>query len=756
MWPGFVALSIAAGFLIPLLFNRRYYWIDDTQSGAYGQWYEIGNRVLEGNGSFLNPTVWQSGNYLAEGAWGLFSPLLWGVGLASHVVPSAIGFAMAVKLACMIVGGLGLFLLAREFGADRPWAAAVAVAAPFAGMTFYMDATSWVNGLMAWALMPLAWATIRRAVFSGRSPAIAIVAGASMIGIGYVHATIFLGIAVAATVVEAFLSRDRVAIVRSFAIALAVGSFAVIVHLPGLLSASVSGRVQTIVNTGLLTVDLSGLFASSTPLGSPQVGLFGGWITPDSPLVYVAWFLPFFAFVRWRELVDLLSRRISVVIVLAVGVIGVLLPSDFGPLRIPLRMMPYVVMTVLIILAVGMSRAPATPLSRRRLGFALAYVVASGWLTFVQAPKYGPAVLAAVAASGFAVWVVYRIGTRADTTSGTAFAPFRRIGFATSAAIVAIVGSVAFVLPQHYVQPRGPLLDYEVGTELADFRSQLAGAEGDTIVVGGVLGGAINADDWAETLVANLWYIPDPSVQNAYTVVFYPGYQDKMCMEYQGSTCPELYERLFEPQPETGLPLADLIGVSSVQVVKSDVPEDIWRTVPDGWHIVSDTERTRLIVRDAPVPGAGSVVWTSEGTRVQVDHADEMGVTFTVDEVPEGGGTVALSRIPWPGYSVDGGTIAEEPIEGFLLGVDVPAGSDGSTVTVSYRAPGWPLQLAAAILLVVVLLGWSALRTYGRLRPGSGGRLGRWAAASLGPAAGRPASEDRLSPSDSPSASSPQ
>jgi hypothetical protein len=138
--------------------------------------------------------------------------------------------------------------------------------------------------------------------------------------------------------------------------------------------------------------------------------------------------------------------------------------------------------------------------------------------------------------------------------------------------------------------------------------------------------------------------------------------------------------------------------------------------VPDGWSIVQDDSRTRLIVRDRPVAGAGSVVWQSAGTSVTVLREDAMGVTFRVDATPADGGTVALSRLPWPGYQVNGGTVTAKPIEALLLGVDFDASQVGHNVTVSYWSPGWPIQTVAAVSLLLIALGWPIVRLFGRRR----------------------------------------
>lgn len=722
VWPILAVLAAVAGACIPLLFNPTFYFIDDSQSGALGQWYEIGRRVLEGDWSIINPTVWQAGHYLAEGAWGIFSPLLWVIGIGLHAVADGAIYMTVVKLCFFGVAAYGLWLLARTFGVAAHWAAAIAVAASLTGFTLYMDAASWVNGFMAWALWPLAWALVRRAVFEAKSPLLAIVACASMMGIGYVHGTLALACTFVATIIEAIGRRHRATIVRAFAAATAAGLFAVIVHLPSVLVSPITGRTTDIVNSGLMTVNLSGLAASAVPIASPQMGFFGTNF-PNAPLLYIAWFLPMLAFVEWRRFAGVLRDRISVVIVFGVALAATLLPSDFGPLRFPVRLMPYVAVAVIVMAGIGLSMALARPLTARRLWSGVAVTVGSTYFAFAVTPDPWRALAAVLAVAIAGLLAVYAL--LGGAFGGSAAAGARKRVRPVAAASVVVGFTLLMLVPQHMVAPRSPLQDYKSPALLADYRIQFPDAEGDVLVVGGVENGRGQPGYWLETLAGNMFYINPASVQNSYSAVYYPPFQALTCMYYNGSTCGDAYEMIFAVLPETDLPVVDVLGVSTVQSIKAGVPESAWTVVPDGWHIVDDTDLTRTIVRDDPIDPAGSVAWSSEGTEVTVLEEDAMGVTFRVDDVPASGGTVALSRIPWPGYQVDGATIAAETVDTFLLGVEVPPNAGGTTVTVSYWSPGWQLQVVSGALLVLLLGAWVLLR---RIPRGGGARLGAWTA----------------------------
>ncbi|MET0479737.1 MAG: hypothetical protein ABWZ69_00115, partial [Mycetocola sp.] len=217
------------------------------------------------------------------------------------------------------------------------------------------------------------------------------------------------------------------------------------------------------------------------------------------------------------------------------------------------------------------------------------------------------------------------------------------------------------------------------------------------------------------------------------SAVYYPGYSGKTCMSYNGSTCKDIYKRLFQVQSDTGETLADLMGVSSVQSIKKVVPAAMWADVPDGWHIVEDTTVARLIVRDDPIPGAGGVVASSAGVDVEMVSSDNTGARFRVVENSEPGGSVTLSRIPWPGYQTSAGTLMEEPVDDFLLGVSLDGVAPGTVVTVEYRSPGYLVMIGAALLAALLAVVWTVLRAFGRTR-GSRERSGFLASVARGSA----------------------
>ncbi len=709
-------VATLAAIAITLAFNPRFYFVDDSQSAAFGQWFEIGRRLLGGDWSLLNPTVWQSGNYLVETSWGLYSPIIWMVGLGSHLAGDVLVYVTLVKVIFLVAGSIGCHLLARSFGANPLWSAMAATVAPLCGATVYLDSASWANGLMGWALLPFAWAANRAVVVRGRAPIVAILACAAVISISYVHSTLVLIFVIAATLVEAVTHRDTGRILRGGVIAVSAAAMVTIVHLPALLTAPVTGRSHGVFNSGVLTVNLSGIASSATPTGTSQVGLFGVAF-PDAPLTYIAWVLPLFAFVDFTRFGRILADRFSIVIALAIVVAIAIGPSDIGPLRFPIRMMPFVAMCVLVVLAVGLSLARKEHARRGRLFAALGVVFGSGLFALFQGPQYKWKIAFDSIGIALVICVIFlllyrqealdrwmqslsvRVTSRARRGAGQPrVLSFHRHSTVTIVSLI-IATTLGVTVVQHQTSPASPLRDYGLPTQVTDYTRQLAGARGETFIAGTPSG---SANEWKQTLVGNAWYLPDKSVQNAYSAVYFPPYAATTCMVYNGSTCGEVFGRLFTKQPTTGDLLVDLLGIDSVQLVKASASVADLALIPNGWHIASDTIVARLIVRDRLLAHPTGIAWRSAGVETSDERVTAQSISFHVDSAGADGGTVAFRRIPWTGYATSYGSIATSWTEGMLLTVDLPANAVGKTVVVSFEPPGYGLSTVALLVLIVV------------------------------------------------------
>lgn len=113
------AIATLLAAVIPLFTNPRFYYYDDTQSGAFGIWFEIGQKLRSGEWPLFSDMGWGAGNYTAEGQWGLWNPFIMLIGLGASATSSAVFFATALKILLLCLLSVGTFLLAREYGASR-------------------------------------------------------------------------------------------------------------------------------------------------------------------------------------------------------------------------------------------------------------------------------------------------------------------------------------------------------------------------------------------------------------------------------------------------------------------------------------------------------------------------------------------------------------------------------------------------------------------------------------------------------------
>ncbi len=706
-WGLVTVVASLLGALIPLLTNPRFYFYDDTEAGAYGIWFEIGKQLRAGQWPLFSDNGWAAGNYAAEGQWGIWNPLIMAVGLLASVATSAVVFTTILKIVLLMILAGGTFLLARHYGASPAWAAVGGVATPLAGFTVYMDAPSWVTGLMVFALLPWTWWGLRRTIFGRRNPVFGLVFGYLLITIGYVHGTIMLVAVFLGLLVEIFMRRRRDGALSLLFCGVILGLVAVTVYLPGVLTASVTVRGTGIGNSGFLGTDLTGLASSAMGSSLPQINGWWGAFSPV-PILYIAWFLPLAALISGRK-VGAAWRELSAILV--VGIISLMLtlaPSDMGPLRFPVRLMPYVALTVIVLVCVMISRFGVETFSKARTATILAIFSAGAYLAWSQNPKIVRIhfIFAALALVGILAVVAILYG-RSRLHGWDRLRVFRP---EPVAAVVMILVSLATAGGQRHYFPAAPLPDFGFPDAKAAYEKPLTGSQGMAFIVGEP--NKLGPDIWKETLASNAWYLSDAQVQNLYSPIMFAKYSDDLCMTSHGWTCPAAADKLFSIDPATGKRIVDLIAVDTVQILRD--PGDAGgvalhqRRVPKGWHEIASTPNAITWVRDAPLRDTGEPVWTSGGTRVSTVSDSSQQLVFRVDQVGSNGGQVALSRLAWPGYKADGATLAD-PLRGYLLTVNIPANSLGKDIVVSFEPPAWNVLVSLIILAGLLGAAWSGV-----------------------------------------------
>jgi hypothetical protein len=685
---GAAALTVLFALLALLLWNRHYFWYGDTPAAYYGWWYHLGDLVRHGEWPTIDPHAWRAGEIAAEGQWGLWSPLSIGIGLLATLVPDLLVLTVAVKLALVAAAVVGVYLLVRSYDAPPAPAYVAAVLAPMGGMTQYLDLPSWAAAEMIWALFPWAWWGLRRTMLRGANPLPALVAGYLLVTVGYVFGTIMLVVALVACLVDCCLVRDRAAAMRVLGAGILLGLVALTVYLPGVLTSSVSDRSSAFTAFGgKFTTDPLALVAGVLPTAAVP-----GTTSHLLPYSYLAWLLPIVFWIDWARARQGWRPLGGLLVFTAVTVLIVDGPSQVGPLRWPLRLAPFLVTGLVVLLVVSASRFGLIRPSPRRLGLSLAWVALAGLLAVVRAASQWGAHLCAVAlvAAGIVLlWWLLQAGRRSWL-----------------APVAGAVTLAAFGV-QHAFFPTPPSPQRNAPTELATYQALYPDAVGDLLQVGG--SDLLDRSDPAaaqQLPIGSAWYLTGLRSQNTYTAVSQRVYKYRYCVYYQGDTCPQLLDMLFTTEPTTGMKRVDLLGISSLLLIRQNFSADRLLHPPAGWQVAERTPYAVLWTRRTPIPGAGHVIWTSPGTSVSAVRASTTSTSLHLDQVPAGGGTIVFSLLDWPGYSTSVGTLAHS-VDGYLLTVRVPASAQGRTVDVAFHPPGWTAELGAWVLALVGGAAWS-------------------------------------------------
>lgn len=696
-WLALTAAVVLVLALVPLAFYHRYYFLGDTQDAFFARFVYYGQMLRHGHWELINPSAWRGGNYAVENTWGLYSPLVMVIAVISSMVGNQLVFITCLKLVFMVVSGTGAFALARSYRVPSAFAFLAGVTVPITGYNLYIDGPTWAFGLVAFALMPWVWWSLRRVVLVRGNPVVAIFAGICLVSLGYPSATISLAVVLVAAFVEALVLRDRRGALALAGVGICCALYVVTASLAPFLSREVTIRGGGGVGRSNFQVaDMVAYVTSILPAALPRVSAWWGPVA-KAPLQYIGWLLPLLACVQWRRVRALAGELSGQLIVLGVTALLTLGPSSIGPIRWPVRFLPYLDLAAVLVLFVLLGRARVRKPSARRLVVMLAWVVVAGYLSASAVPHRWHLAAVGMALVGVGVAVVWWLLRR-----GTWVGSLR-----VAACLFVAAWSVLVVGVQHHFLTTGGTADYDLPVRLSAYQGMLPAARGDVFVVGETYKRTANPSEFRRYVpLGNTWYLVPHPVQNLYSAVDFAKYRHAYCFNYQGSTCPDALRILFSKELRTGQPRVNLLSVSTVVILKAALNHTRITAPPSGWHLAGSTPYTVTWVRDRVVPGAGGVVWASPGVRLGATTDSSRTATARVTHVPPGGGTVVFSRLAYPGYRVSGGALAK-PIGHYLLTVHVRPGTAGRTLAVTYTPPGYHAELACGAIAVGFGLLWS-------------------------------------------------
>jgi hypothetical protein len=715
-----VAVIVALLAQAPLIRNHIFYYWDDSAAAFLPHWYQMGLALRSGHWPVLDPTMWMGGNIAAESMLGLFNP----VSLANFVIvswlPDLALSATFVKTEFLVLLAVGVYLLAREYGANRTASAAIATALPFTGYTVYFDAEAWAGGLMCYAWVPFVWWAARRYSRGALNPFVVVVFGYLAMTTGNPYGALAVIVVLVAVALELLIRKQWKRFGGLVLTGAAIGISSMVVFLPLLGSSAVTWRnAQGVTNDGFMVPNLGDLFAMSAPTYQPQFHAFATGVL-TTPVAYVAWFVvPLAPWLRWSALRENLRGRVSLLTFAVLYLLLLVGPSNLWLFRWPARLFEYATLPIGIAVAIVLTGGiRVTRWQRRAFGSAL-LIAAGAYLSWASTPaSLHRHLLAAVVVAAFLAAVVW-LSQRRPKFTGAAL---------ISGTAVVLVLQAVFYTGNYNITPW--YFPHDVAAMKADFAHRY---QGNTLMVGDVPQFAANAPEtpdgiWRDVLLAGPMHVAGVDALNSYTGIGDVKFADALCMNYYGGTCMDAYSYLWKNAQGTGVNLADALRLQTVVAANpapakktpadqtspavgsaGGVPADNDQSakplpVAPGWSVQEKTKVVTVFKRDAPVAWPqGRLSYNSGGVTVTSDVA-----TSATGETTKysGTGRVVFATLAWPGWTatVDGKPLAVRQGPAGLIQLDLPpAAAGGSTIELSFTPPGY--QLGIPLVGVGLLLG---------------------------------------------------
>lgn len=677
--PTALAVLVAVAAAIPMLSNRWFYYWDDSAAAFAPGWRVIGERVLSGSWPTLIPELWAGGNVTAEALYGTYNPLLLANSALIASIPNiAIGITL-VKMQFMAILAVGIYVLARQYGAHPSMAFVAGFAMPFAGYTLYFDASSWASGLFAFAWIPHVWWSTRASALGRVNPIVPILFGFLAMTTGNPYGAVGVGVVYLAVSAEVVARKDYRRIGSLAWSAVSVLMMSLIVYLPLAFTTDVSVRNQSgVSNDGTLKPGLGDLITVSSPTHLPMIGSFGADFM-TVPLGFLAWFIvPLSPWIRWRSLRRLKTSSVSLIVFAAIYAILLLGPSNLWLFRWPVRLIEYAQLPLLVLVSVALSAG----LERNKI--ALRSLITGG-LLLLQFYLAWSSVPDDFEMHALALLVCGTLTAAAIVLAHKWVRAFSTVLVLGIVAVLALQTNVWFLSNNNVTPWRFPR---QVAFMEDRFQDRYTGNTF-TIANTDTIPRDASTSQWGDLVFGNAWQGAGVDAVNSYAGISFEDFVRALCLNYFGGvTCPDAVPRLLSDAPGTDVPWTDALRLDTIVLQNSGPyggPEAL-EALPDDQWTVTESDIVTVASRIAPQTWPdGQLSATSPGLTVTENRSE----TDTREVLRyTGSGTATFALLAWPGWSaeIDGQPAETSATEGGLLQVELPEG--GETATLTYAPPG--------------------------------------------------------------------
>ncbi|WP_454129855.1 hypothetical protein [Microbacterium aurum] len=681
--------------LIKLVWRGFTFWGDNAES-FFPFWHMFGTALRAGRFLLFDADGWGAANVVGEAAYGVFNPITMlnalFISLSDRI--SVTGFIVMVEF--LVLFGIGLYALARTYGASRAASLLVGVIAPFGGYTLFYEAGNWASGLMAITWVVHFWWSARAFAGGRVGPWLPVVFGTLAVTVGNPYSTVGVLVVLLAVGAELLFARDMRRFSGLVIVGAIVGTAVLLTYLPLMMSLSQIDRPvagDAVENLNYLTPTLSDLLGMSAPSYLPR---FRAWYSVHDlvPSTYLSWIvLPLLPWIRWAPAARATwLPRLSLSVATLVFLLLCLGPDRLWLFRWPVRFVEYFYVGALALFALLLTRGFAGDRHRRRwmfTGFALLTCLFLSWSSTPERSRlhvFFTVLTVALAVLAIVLW--QRRGMRA-------------------AVWVAIIGT-AIVAPIQGVQygwttqQVAPGVDRTPPSDLSTVRAAVPTDGGRILQVAELERVPAETVTEGRLVFGNIGAAAGMDILNRYSGINFAPFKYGMHMDYRGSIGESLpLKDLVAPvADEYPIPLLDALGVQTliVQADRSDIAD-----VSDfpGWDVAEQDSDRVVLTRTEPINLPA--VFSPDGVGITDATVSGNDISFAAD-APDGG-RVLLDRLAWNGYTAtaDGASIPVETGPLGLIVLTLPAGQD-LHVQLHYRVPGLAVALGGMAVGIVAIV----------------------------------------------------
>ncbi|WP_158437819.1 GtrA family protein [Naasia lichenicola] len=710
----------------------RFFWFDDSEAQFGPAWWWLGRTAHGGIPALMDPDLGVAGAFTVDIQYGALDPLHWIVQAIISHSDDYLTVSWIVAGISMLVLGTGVVALAWHLRAHLWLVVGAAIGVATGGFLMWFGSAWWP---MLWSVGWLVWFWFG---LSTRTAVGAIAAGVGLTGVLASGNPYLIPFAVLVFVVEIVQRRRAYGSWRSVlthaevlgrALACVGGA---LVAAPTLLtlvgSTSVLERPTPsgiLANTGFAVPNLLDAALGGATL-TGELNAWGGAVAPVMALSTAIFAVPLLAFVDWPRAVRLRGVPTALALV-AVALLATQLPAVIGGFRVPLR---YVVVaqTALPILA-AVAVSGARRVTRGRIILAGSLVAGQVLLAAFRSPRLvewhivGGLVTAAVVIAAMALLARngrWRVAAAVLLVLGTASTWFIQeramVSLETTADRQGVGTSSVDGAPYRLLRSAQPA----TGVTEQSYRERSILT--DTSVT--VLDWTASPDRGWETGVmegnGNLLAGLKPGFGSL--AIGQKDYQRHVCEDYLGLQCggpADSGAALLEREPLTGETWLDLTSQDRI-VLAQDAPAAIRAYLDEEWTLTDESSEWRFYERNDELPGR--ITWAAAGVTIASKFASGPAyVGQPMDEytvTASDGGAVVLAVPFWPGITatLDGRNMPVSTLDGAIVEIDLPAGTEAGRLEVAYAPIGVRVLIPAVLIGALAVIAGAGLIVFARAR----------------------------------------